>query len=48
MRKPVIIAFADGYADNLLNAKPLLERYEVPATVFVTKGTSQKTELLVG
>jgi peptidoglycan/xylan/chitin deacetylase (PgdA/CDA1 family) len=32
------ITFDDAYLDNLIHAKPVLEKYEIPATLFVPTG----------
>jgi peptidoglycan/xylan/chitin deacetylase (PgdA/CDA1 family) len=40
--KSVAVTFDDGYANNLFHAKPLLEKYEIPATVFVTSNYVKK------
>ena len=36
--KSIAVTFDDGYADNLYEANPILEKYQIPATIFICTG----------
>lgn len=38
----VVVTFDDGYSDNHINAVPVLEMFDIPATVFVSSGFVDK------
>lgn len=45
LRRPrVVISFDDGYLDNLENALPILERYRLPAIIFITTRFADQTQ----
>jgi peptidoglycan/xylan/chitin deacetylase (PgdA/CDA1 family) len=42
----VTVTFDDGYLDNLRIALPILEKYEIPATIYITTGLVDRTAIL--
>jgi peptidoglycan/xylan/chitin deacetylase (PgdA/CDA1 family) len=37
-KRGVVVTFDDGYKDNYTNAFPVLKKYNIPATIFLTTG----------
>ncbi|WP_321421999.1 polysaccharide deacetylase family protein [uncultured Methanobacterium sp.] len=44
--KTAVLTFDDGYKDNYTNAYPLLEKYDIPATIYLTSKLIGTDELV--
>lgn len=44
--KPTIVYFDDGFKNNLINALPILQHNNIPATIFITTGFVDRTHFL--
>lgn len=42
----VVVTFDDGYRDNYINAFPILKRWNIPATIFLTTGAIDSNVVL--
>jgi peptidoglycan/xylan/chitin deacetylase (PgdA/CDA1 family) len=44
-KRVAVITFDDGYKDNYTNAFPILKKYKIPATIFLTTGHIETDKL---
>lgn len=44
-KNSIVITIDDGFTDNFDNAYPILQKYEIPATIFLTAGLIGKKNL---
>ena len=43
LKDAVVVTFDDGYLDNLTCALPILEKYQIPACIFITTNFADQT-----
>ena len=46
VRRPMVITFDDGYSDNWTWAFPLLKKFEIKATIFVSPGFADQIDII--